>query len=97
MFRPNVVKDFISFLKHGGILEKFIRNLNFKDNVVTWVYLLKYPSQLINYGFVWSRTKEGHDFWQQIHDRWSQIAYDSYTSVFLVDDIVHKEFGEYML
>lgn len=33
-----------------------------------------YPRFMITWGFTWRNTKEGMDFWREIHRKWNSIS-----------------------
>lgn len=60
------VKLFIKFLKVNKCYKQFFEN-NKLD------YLPHYRSFIIS-SFSWSNTKEGHDFWENLHLKWIKVV-----------------------
>lgn len=69
------LKLFIKFLKKEHSLEKYLFNLNLKkSNSESEVFILyqltEYPPCMIFNAFTWKETKEGFDYWQNLHYKW---------------------------
>ena len=65
--------DFIKFLEHHCALAKFMRNLEDRGK-----YFIKYTSELqpphwIASGFLWERTPEGREFWDNVNNWWEDL------------------------
>ena len=75
-------RKFIAFLKENGIYEKWIYNMkrqhplsdtgwwnHFEDSI----YEIK-SYEGINHAFIWSDTKDGHEFWSFYNIEWKRIV-----------------------
>lgn len=51
-------------MKKNKVLEQYLSNLD--DDID----LLCYPEDYISRAFYWHGTKEGDDFWRNIHEKW---------------------------
>lgn len=57
-------------LKYNGYLQ-YLKNINIVQNTSDSLnYPLGIDEGLINYGFTWARTNEGHDFWRFLNDKY---------------------------
>lgn len=69
------LKLFIKFLKKEHSLEKYLFNLNLiKGKLESEVFILhqitEYPPCMIFNAFTWGSTKEGFDYWKNLHRKW---------------------------
>ena len=58
------MRKFFEFLKKNKILEQYLSNLYIP------IDLNEHPEDYINRAFYWDDTKEGFDFWRDIHEKW---------------------------
>ena len=72
-------KRFFRFLKEEDAYGKWVYNLNKKlnDESVSKDYLSTFVlneedkcENAIDFAFVWSKTSQGYDFWEDINNRW---------------------------
>ncbi len=66
------LKIFFLFLKKENIKIKFCFNMENKDRLES-IYRDRNPSYFISHAFIWTRTKEGHDFWKDKDKKWKII------------------------
>lgn len=90
LFRPEIVKDFITFLKGHHALAKFDKNLH--DQLIIPLNLLGNPRHLINQAFEWSETKEGHFYWKSLHIEWYEMYNKKYENDTFIDKTIKNEF-----
>jgi hypothetical protein len=58
-------EDFYDFLVNNDILDKWINNFyQYKKEIYDFL------NNISMYAFNWSDTKEGHDFWEKIYNKW---------------------------
>ena len=83
----NEIKIFKEFLINHNILDQYIKNVDAKrvKKFVNYGISFYY---IIDASFVWKRTPEGEDYWQNIHKLWQQ-QYDDKTNIDY-SDIVEK-------
>ena len=66
------MKELIIFLKKHRVLTKYRKN--FKDREYTFNFktfcLTNHLTSYISGAFHWSNTKEGHNFWSNLDDKW---------------------------
>lgn len=58
------MKKFFEFLKKNKVLEQYLSNLSASTD------FNEYPEDYISRAFYWYGTKEGSDFWRDIHEKW---------------------------
>lgn len=61
------------FLKRNKCLEKFKEGIKKGKEVTIEILLKEYqnnPQRLISGSFTWERTKQGHNFWSNISNKW---------------------------
>ena len=61
-------KELQDFLEKEGILEAFIENA--KRNRKGIKLLIEYKISGLKTAFVWSETKEGWDYWNDVNNKW---------------------------
>lgn len=74
MFKNDPKDEFINFLNKHNALEKYIVNIN------SYGFRYKSINKICEFGnsninqfinqFDWSRTIEGHKYWENLHDKW---------------------------
>lgn len=67
--------DIVRFLKDNGVYDRFFENLlNHKqgDDLYNYFLLGFHTSTAISAAFIWSNTPEGHDFWDELSDRFGK-------------------------
>jgi len=71
------MKDkFVDFLVENKAYRQFMHNLAYCDKgIFSWdQYSYDTPAEdWICDAFGWSDSKEGHDFWVNLHDKWQKI------------------------
>lgn len=94
MFRPEIAKDFIIFLKENDILLEFNRNLKIGREKYDLLRLYRNPHHMITLAFEWHATKEGHHFWVEFHNKWYDIVVNKYdTDTFHTNELMRSIFG----
>jgi hypothetical protein len=65
-------EEFEYFMKFNGYWEKFKKNIIMSDYQINKCYLPieKYIYHVIEDSFIFSRTKEGFDYWREINNDW---------------------------
>lgn len=58
-------KEFFKFLKENDALEKYLSNFD-----AIKLSKISAPRSYIALAFAWSSTKEGWDFWSNLHNKW---------------------------
>lgn len=86
IFLLYTAKYIISFLKENPIYEIY---KNFEQNISKGNYLKEYFEYLFNHGyspftffsgaFTWAQTKEGHKFWENIHELFITVLAEELT------------------
>lgn len=66
-FKPEIIKDFVIFLKQRDALAKFEDNL--PDSIMP-VASLKIVGSIVEMSFAWIKTPEGYDYWNSINNAW---------------------------
>lgn len=73
-----IYKIFIIFLIRNNAFFEFLNN--FKKTNHTEYNLFGFETinhvrlgGLINFGFIWKDTLEGHDYWAALHEKWYEI------------------------
>ncbi len=61
-------KEFFKFLKENNALEKYLSN--FDAVKPSTFFKISAPRSYIALAFAWSSTKEGWDFWSNLHTKW---------------------------
>lgn len=51
-------------MKKNKVLEQYLYNLDAN------IDLNRYPEDYVSRAFYWYGTKEGSDFWRNIHEKW---------------------------
>ena len=76
---------FLKFLLEAKVYKTFIDNVEVNDNPFRRVYGVESlktlfdkfsPKNWVAYGFEWSKTKEGHEFWRKVHVEWKDNVND---------------------
>jgi hypothetical protein len=78
---------FLRYLKYTNL---YIR---FRNNIKTVNYISEFKEGIIrhasfvDHAFTWSNTTEGHNFWSNIDNSWTEIVYEikEHKSLFLKD------------
>lgn len=89
-WRDDLAFIFYLFLKVHNVDEAFLANIKFqfpekdydkKNNLERLKEYLnfkltdfRYLDTIIDYSFNWASTREGHEFWHQLHESWRLIA-----------------------
>lgn len=76
MNKETIKKLFLDFLEKEGVRKQYkenVKNLHLllgttADDVVN-VMVDEYQ-KYIGFGFIWEDSPEGHDFWENISDKW---------------------------
>lgn len=68
---------FYRFLKLNNVFNSFKYNVTLKSKE-SYRYKINYiknelSDSLISNAFTWANTKEGHEFWENIDDKWCDI------------------------
>ena len=74
-------KKFLRFLKEEGVYGEWVYNIR-KQHPTTdfffWKVKLKEIfseeekcADCINYAFIWRRTKQGHEYWRTLSNKWN--------------------------
>ena len=80
-----LVWHFQQFLIEHKAYKAFIDNVEVNDNPFRGMYGAKSlktlfgessPENWVGYGFDWSKTKEGHEFWEDLHYKWRTTVDD---------------------
>ena len=82
-FKEHVGNQFIDFLKRHGALGiyKDILNEQLNDTLLSRI-LFSEPQYYID-SFIWEETKQGFDYWNDLHNRWMDlIDKESYNTQF---------------
>lgn len=61
-------KEFFKFLKENDALEKYLSNIDTAD--IAPFFKMSTPRSYIALAFCWGDTKEGWDFWSNLHTKW---------------------------
>lgn len=61
-------KEFFKFLKENDALEKYLSNIDITE--LPSLFEMCTPRSYIALAFFWSSTKEGWDFWSNLHSKW---------------------------
>jgi hypothetical protein len=61
-------KEFFKFLKENDALEKYLSNIDTSE--MSPFSKMSAPRSYIALAFAWSSTKEGWDFWSNLHTKW---------------------------
>lgn len=67
--------DFIKFLTKNNAYRQFMHNLAYvSDHKWGWDDYKEWnaPEEYIANAFCWAYSNEGHDFWQNLHDKWTR-------------------------
>ena len=66
------MKELIIFLKKHKVLRKFKKNFRKYSHITSIKEFcsIASPNSSISSAFHWSNTKEGHDFWSNLNDKW---------------------------
>lgn len=70
--RENIKKIFFSYLKEEGVFHEYIyycSHRTFHVDIYRF-YNVKHANNFVSDSFVWANTREGHDFWANIHKNW---------------------------
>ena len=86
----NEIKTFKEFLINHNILDQYIKNVDTKRVKEFINYGISFY-YIIDASFVWKRTSEGEDYWQNIQELWQQ-QYDDENDIDY-SDIVEKLFN----
>lgn len=78
--------EFLQFLKENNALHKFRKNVKkqkycsfvtlenyinpFTIEPIKKLFTLEGYNNLVNFAFIWSETKEGHDYWSNLDRKW---------------------------
>lgn len=62
------IKEFFKFLKENDALEKYLSNIDTAD--IAPFFKMSTPRSYIALAFCWGDTKEGWDFWSNLHTKW---------------------------
>lgn len=61
--------DFENFLTEHNALQNYKNNITRAN--ISFETIINFPlDELINYGFTWADTSEGHVFWRKLDDLW---------------------------
>jgi hypothetical protein len=80
-----LVWHFQQFLIKHKAYKAFIDNVEVNDNPFRGMYGVKSlktlfnessPENWVGYGFEWSKTKEGYEFWRKLHFQWKTTVDD---------------------
>ena len=66
------MKELIAFLRKHKVLRKFKKNFrkySYITNIKDFCSMVS-PNSFISGAFHWSNTKEGHNFWSNLDDKW---------------------------
>lgn len=61
-------KEFFKFLKENDALEKYLSNIDATE--MSPFFKMCTPRSYIALAFIWGDTKEGWDFWSNLHSKW---------------------------
>lgn len=83
-------KLFIDFLKKENAHERYLHNIRIQRNyefktlqnyidpltidTIRKTIQLGYTSGLVDRGFCWADTPQGHDYWEKLNSKWSDVA-----------------------
>lgn len=84
-----LIRDFINFLKNEKCYVQFRHNVQKLNNKESFFYLNDFEPCDKEYmivqlrlilikAFVWTNTKEGNDFWTQLHEKWEKHIDEHY-------------------
>ena len=62
-------KEFVKFLKDNNVYDKFIYNLKNYISLDDYCYKIYITNYILD-SFTWNNTKEGHNFWYDIYNKW---------------------------
>ena len=94
-FQLTIKNKFKTFLKKENCTKEFFYNFynspwrsecgkkeNFQNyfNKHTKKYLKRNALSIFSDAFKWSRTKEGHNYWDELHDKWVNYIH-KYTNI----------------
>ena len=70
--------ELAEFLESRGVLEQFKKNIEnnpmFRLLIVIGVREFTVTVTEIDAGFLWSKSPEGHDFWDELNNEYSKIS-----------------------
>lgn len=65
------IRIFTKFLKENNCYNEYFNNYNIEFAMLSFVYLLDYNYKGLFYSaFVFGETKEGHNFWHNLNNKW---------------------------
>lgn len=67
------IQKFIRFLKNNHLYSSYysnIYNYHKNSNIIEVLYLVGQDIQFISGAFPWAGTKEGFEFWENMHRKW---------------------------
>lgn len=64
--------EFLQFLIREKVLEEYLTLLNSKL-LISLESFVHWPESYISGGFVWGITRQGHDFWENLDNKWAKI------------------------
>lgn len=92
-----MIAEFLSFLKENNALRGYqtavrkqklnhFYTIENKINIFSIKPLKKlfceeYYSKLVDYAFIWAKTKEGHAYWEKLNDKWRRMVYNKQIEV----------------
>lgn len=76
-------RRFLRFLKEEGVYGEWVYNIR-KEHPQTdlsfckWILKAVFNEEEkcgggINYAFCWRHTKQGHDFWRKLNNKWTKL------------------------
>lgn len=89
LFRPEIIKDFVTLLKQRDALAKFEDNL--PDSIMP-VASLKIAGSVVEMSFAWIKTPEGYDYWNSINNAWRWKVREKYKINVELDECIYKAF-----
>jgi len=84
---------FTEFLKGYGVFDSFKKELSIqnKENINT-MFCQTHIERWIIGPFSWRRTKQGFDFWNDLHKKWSSFVVENRYNFFNITNDNHDDY-----
>lgn len=68
--------ELAEFLESRGVLEQFKKNIenDAMFNLMVMMGIRKFVITEIGVGFIWKKSPEGHDFWDELNNEYSKVS-----------------------